>query len=79
MTFGVDFRIKEAKERAAFPEYYPDYQPPSRADEARWNLTERLAQIDRGELLHGKAKDEARAAAQAFYERTINDQFSRKY
>lgn len=74
MTFSVDFRIEEAGERAAFPEYYPDYEPPSRADQARWNLVERLAQIDRGELLHGKAKDEARADAQAYYERTINGQ-----
>lgn len=75
MTFGVDFRIKEAKERAAFPELFaPQGEAPTAADYARWNLAERLDQIDRGWMLHGKTKDEARAAAQAFYERTINGQ-----
>lgn len=70
MTFGVDFRIKEAKERAAFPELFePQGDAPTAEDYARWNLAERLAQIDRGELLHGKTKDEARAAAREYYGR----------
>lgn len=72
MTYGtVDFRIKEAKERAAFPELFePQGDAPTAADHARWNLIERLAQIERGELLHGKTKDEASAAAREYYERT---------
>lgn len=91
MTFGVDFRIKEAKERAAFPELYPDHEPPLAHVSAKWNLEDTLAAIDRADavqrrgyvamgdalilaVLCGRTPEEARAAAKAQYERTINEQ-----
>lgn len=71
MTYGtLDFRIKEAKERAAFAE--PDTRSFDPREEARWNLAERLAQIERGEQLRGMTKNDAAIVAREYYERIIN-------
>jgi hypothetical protein len=49
-TFDTDFRIKEAKERAAFPEYYPETVPAPATQRAIWNLDDTLRAIDEADL-----------------------------
>ena len=72
MIYGsLDWRIKQDKERRAFPE--PDAPAVDPRQQAQWNLTERLAQIERGELLRGMTKNDAAIVAREYYGRTIND------
>lgn len=71
MSAYVDIWIKQRKEELAFAE--PDAPAVGRQQEARWNLTERLSQIERSEGLRGMTKNDAAIVARDYYERLTND------